>query len=276
VGIARLETTLAGLRERNEAAFVPFLVIGDPDLAATLAFTDALVDGGADILEYGFPFSDPPADGPVIQAADLRALAAGTTPPGCFELLQAVRAKHPHPIALLLYFNLLMQFEGGVDGFYARAADVGVDAILVADVPLDEATELIDAGRKHDIAVVFIGGTFSSDERLRAIATVGTGYLYAVARIGTTGERAGVDPQLAATIARLRAGTNLPILVGFGISTPEQAAIVAAAGADGVIVGSAIVRRIEENQGDPTRAAAEVRRFTEAMKNATRRAARSE
>ena len=271
MGLDRLRSTLDDLRARNEAAFVPFLVIGDPDISTTLALTDALVAGGADILEFGFPFSDPPADGPVIQAADLRALASGTTPPACFDLISAVRRRHPQPIALLLYFNLVLQFEGGVDGFYARAAAAGVDAILVADVPLDEAAELIEAGREHDVAVVFIGGTFSSDDRLRAISEVGTGYLYAVARLGTTGERAGIDPDLAVTIARLRAGSGLPVLVGFGIATPEHAGVVTRAGADGVIVGSAIVRRVEEHLGDPVRAAAEVQRFTEAMKNATRR-----
>lgn len=271
MGNARLAAVFSHLRQRGEAAFVPFLVIGDPDIPTTLELTQALVDGGADILEFGFPFSDPPADGPVIQAADLRALKAGTTPPACFDLLAAVRARHDHPIALLLYFNLLLQYEGGVDGFFARAAAVGVDAILVADVPLDESDELVAAGAAHDVAVVFIGGTFSSDERLQAIGAKGTGYLYAVARIGTTGEQTGVDPQLAATIARLREHTGLPVMVGFGISTPQDAAAVTAAGADGVIVGSAIVRRIQEHQSDPARAAAEVQRFTEAMKNATRR-----
>ncbi len=271
MGVAHLESTFAALDARNEAAFVPFLVVGDPDMSTTLALTQALVDGGADILEFGFPFSDPPADGPVIQAADLRALQSGTTPPACFELLGAVRARHAHPIVLLLYFNLLLQYDGGVSGFFARAAAVGVDAILVADVPLDESEELVAAGRAHDVGVVFIGGTFSSDARLRAIGDVGTGYLYAVARIGTTGERAGVDPELASTIGRLKAETGLRVMVGFGISTPAHAAAVTAAGADGVIVGSAIVRRIEEHLDDPARAAAEVRRFTEAMKNATRR-----
>lgn len=271
MGLARLEATFEGLRARGEAAFVPFLVVGDPDMAATLELTRALVDGGADILEFGFPFSDPPADGPVIQAADLRALQAGTTPPACFDLLATVRARHPHPMVLLLYFNLLLQYDGGVDGFFARAAASGVDAILVADVPWDESEELVQAGRSHDVGVVFIGGTFSSDARLRAIGDVGTGYLYAVARVGTTGERAGVDPALEDTIARLKRETRLPVMVGFGISTPAHAAAVTAAGADGVIVGSAIVRRIEEHLGDPARAAGEIKRFTEAMKNATRR-----
>ena len=111
MGLRRLEATFDALKERDEAAFVPFLVIGDPDVPTTLDLTRALVDGGADILEFGFPFSDPPADGPVIQAADVRALAAGTTPPMCFELLAAVRARHPQPIALLLYFNLLLQYD---------------------------------------------------------------------------------------------------------------------------------------------------------------------
>jgi tryptophan synthase alpha chain len=271
MGLARLDATFARLRAAGEAAFVPFLVIGDPDLSTTLLLTEALVEGGADILEFGFPFSDPPADGPVIQAADVRALASGTTPPACFEVLEAVRARHDQPIALLLYFNLLLQYDGGVDGFFRRAAEVGVDAVLVADVPLGEADELVAAGSAHDVAAVFIGGTFSSDDRLRALGNVGTGYLYAVARIGTTGEADGVDPELGGTIARLKEHTGLPVMVGFGISTPEDVRAVTRAGADGVIVGSAIVRRTQEHADDPVRAVAEVRRFTEAMKNATRR-----
>lgn len=264
----RLDATLAALRARGEGAFMPFLVIGDPDLATCHRLTDALAAAESDILEFGFPFSDPPADGPVIQAADSRALAAGVTPPIAFDFLAAVRDRHPQPIVLLLYYNLVLQY--GVDAFYARAAAVGVDGILIADLPIEHADEATTAARRHGIAPIFIGTSVSTDERLARLGRVGGGFLYTVARTGVTGEQAELDATLPATLARLRAQVDLPLLCGFGISQPDQVRAVIAAGAQGAIVGSALVRQIARNLSDPDAAVAAVGDLAHQLKVATR------
>ncbi len=266
--MSRIRAVVERLVARDEIAFVPFVVLGDPDLATSLALIEALVEAGADALELGLPFSDPPADGPVVQAADLRALAAGTTPPAAMELLDEVRARWDIPVSLLIYYNLALQY--GLDAFYKRAAKAGVDAILIADVPLEEAAPALAAARTHGVAPVFIASELSTTERLTRLAEVAQGYVYTVARVGITGEQRRVGGALAATLKRLRQATDLPALVGFGIAAPEHVRAVRAAGADGVICGSAIVRRIADNLGDRGRMIEEVRVFAETMKAATR------
>ena len=263
----RITRTVQALNARGEGAFMPFLVIGDPDFTTCLRLTGALVEAGADILEFGFPFSDPPADGPVIQAADVRALEAGMTPPRAFEFLDEVKRRHDKPVALLMYFNLIMQY--GVEAFYARAAKAGVDAILVADVPVEASAELVTAARAAGVAPIFIGSRLTSDDRLRQVAAVADGYLYAVARVGITGEQAEVDDTLAQTVGRLKAAVQVPVLAGFGISTPAHVRTVLAAGADGVICGSALVRRVEEHLGDEDGMAASLQHLAAALKGAT-------
>jgi len=245
-----LRRVLEARTAARQAAFVPFLVAGDPGADASLEHCSTLVAAGADALEIGFPFSDPPADGPVLQAAALRALRGGGTTLRSFELLEALRRRHDTPVSLLLYVNLVLQF--GVDAFYRRCADVGVSAVLLADVPLEEAGPFVAAARSHGVAPVFIASALSSEERLariRAHADDGA-YLYAVARVGITGEQAEVDPALATTLDRLHAAVPLPILCGFGISTPAHIRAVRAAGADGAIVGSALVRHLEAPSRD--------------------------
>ena len=264
----RITDTIRRLRSRDESAFMPFVVIGDPDLETSLRLADALVEAGADILEFGMPFSDPPADGPVIQRADVRSLAAGTTPPLAFSFLGEVTRRHDIPVALLMYYNLVMQY--GVQAFYARAAECGVDAILVADVPLEASDGLVAAARTTGIAPVFIASELTSPQRLDMIAQRAEGFLSAVARVGITGEQQLINPALPALLDRLRARVPLPILAGFGISTPEQAMAALAAGADGVICGSAVIRRIADHLGDPNAMIAAVREFAAGMKRATR------
>jgi tryptophan synthase alpha chain len=264
-----LANNIGACAARNEGVFMPFLVIGDPDFETSLGLVDALVEAGADVLEFGLPFSDPPADGPVIQAADTRALRAGMTTERAFEWLAAVHTRHPQlPIALLVYYNLILQH--GVDRFYSRASACGVEAILVADVPLELARPCLDAAKHSSIAPIFIATELTTDSRLRAIAEVADGYVYAVARLGVTGEQRELDDGLREQIARFRRGIPLPCLVGFGISTPEQAREVLEAGADGVIVGSAIVRRIEQNLTDVNAMSEAVRSFAASLKQATR------
>lgn len=231
------------LSARRGRAFMPFTVIGDPDVATSHAIVDALVAGGADVLEFGFPFSDPPADGPVIQAADQRALKAGMTPPKAFEFLAAVRDRHGLPMVLLMYWNLILQY--GIDAFYAACSASGVQGVLVADLPLELAEPAVTAARRHGVAPVFLATALTPDDRLARLAQAGGGFIYTVAQVGVTGERAALSNTLPDTLARLRQVTDLPLLAGFGIRDGAQARAAIAAGADGVIVGSALVRCIE-------------------------------
>lgn len=228
------------LAARKGRIFMPFSVIGDPGGDADLALAAAYVEAGADVLEFGFPFSDPPADGPVIQAADARALAAGMTPPAAFAFLDAVRARHGVPVVLLMYYNLILQY--GLDAFYARAAAAGVQGVLVADLPLEHAGPAVAAARRHGVAPIFLATFLTPPARLARLADAGDGFVYVVAQLGVTGERGALDTELPRLLARLRAVTDLPLLAGFGIADGAHARAALDAGADGVIVGSALVR----------------------------------
>lgn len=262
----RVQEAIAAARRRGDIALVPFVVLGDPDLPTSLRLIEALVAAGADALELGLPFSDPPADGPVVQAADLRALAAGTTPPAAFSLLDEVKMRWNIPVSLLIYYNLVLQY--GLEAFYARAAAAGVDAVLIADVPLEESAPAVAAARRHGIAPVCIASPLSSSARLKALTDIAQSYFYTVARVGITGEQGAVSGDLADTLARLRGVTDLPALVGFGISTPAHVRAAAAAGADGVICGSAIIRRVAEHLDNEAAMIAAVGRFAGEMKAA--------
>lgn len=234
------------LAEKNgKPLFIPFLVLGDPDKARSREMLRAAIAGGADALELGFPFSDPPADGPVIQAADARALASGMRVDDCFDLLRDVRVEHDHPIGLLVYYNLVLQ--RGVERFYRECAEAGVNSVLVADVPLEHSGEIIPAAKAAGIEPVCIVSELSSDERIAQVAEVAEGYLYLVSYVGTTGRTEGVlAEKTRVLIERVRRATDLPLFVGFGISTPEDARAVREAGANGVIVGSRIVREVPD------------------------------
>jgi tryptophan synthase alpha chain len=265
--LERAEAALAGLRSKKEGAFMPFLVIGDPDPKTSMELSSALLRGGADLLELGLAFSDPPADGPVIQAAGKRALESGATTELAFEHISGIRSRTDKPIALLIYFNLVLQ--KGVGEFYRRAADAGVDAILVADMPVEEAGSVLEAAEKHRIAPIFIVSELTAEKRLELIAKHAQAYLYLVARLGVTGQRGSIDRGLKSVIERVRRRTALPVLAGFGLSKPEHVREVMAQGADGAIVGSAIVQRIEHNLDDKTRMIDAVESFAREMKSAT-------
>jgi len=223
----------------GEGAFGAFLMLGDPDLATSAGLLDAVVAGGADMVEVGIPFSDPVADGPVMQAAAKRALEAGVKVADCFALIAGFRARHPDvPVGILTYANLVM--ARGRDVFFRRAADAGADSLLVADVPAREAepwaTEMLGAG----LDPVLIAASNTPPETLAEIARLCEGYTYCVTRAGITGGHAAAqfDDGL---IAALRAANAPPAIFGFGISTPAHVAAAIAAGAAGVISGSAIV-----------------------------------
>lgn len=247
-------------RSGNAGVFGAFVMLGDPDLETCARILDQLVAGGADMIEVGIPFSDPVADGPVIQAAGVRALAKGTTPADCFALLKDFRARHPDmPVGILTYANLVL--ARGRNAFYAQAADAGVDSVLVADVPLLEVAPYAEAARAHGIDPVLIAAANTPPHRLREIAKLGGGYTYCVARAGVTGADQEAVFDHAAMLDGLREAGAPPPVFGFGISRPEHVRAALAAGAAGVISGSAIVERVARGE--------DVAAFVAKMKAAT-------
>ncbi|QHB32698.1 tryptophan synthase subunit alpha [Yersinia canariae] len=265
----RYQQLFKQLAAKKEGAFVPFVQLGDPTPALSLEIIDTLIAAGADALELGIPFSDPLADGPTIQNAALRAFAAGVTPSICFEMLAEIRKKHPTiPIGLLMYANLV--FHNGIDTFYQRCADVGVDSVLIADVPFEESLPFRTAALRHGIAPIFICPPNADDDLLREIASHGRGYTYLLSRAGVTGAENHGHLPLNHLIDKLREYHAAPALQGFGISEPGQIKISLEAGAAGAISGSAIVKIIENNVSQPAEMLAQLTRFVTQMKAATR------
>ncbi|MEB2418747.1 tryptophan synthase subunit alpha [Citrobacter sp. R-1.5.2] len=264
----RYENLFAQLKDRKEGAFVPFVTLGDPSVEQSLKIIDTLIEAGADALELGIPFSDPLADGPTIQEATLRAFAAGVTPSQCFEMLALVRQKHPTiPIGLLMYANLV--FSKGIDEFYAQCEKVGVDSVLVADVPVEESAPFRTAALRHNVAPIFICPPNADEELLRQIASYGRGYTYLLSRAGVTGAENRAALPLHHLVEKLKEFNAPPSLQGFGISAPEQVTGAIEAGAAGAISGSAIVKIIEKNVAAPEQMLAELKSFVSAMKAAT-------
>ncbi|MFD1803429.1 tryptophan synthase subunit alpha [Mixta tenebrionis] len=265
----RYQQLFKRLQANKEGAFVPFVTLGDPTPALSLQIIDALVEAGADALELGIPFSDPLADGPTIQNATLRAFASGTTPAHCFEMLATIRQKYPDlPIGLLMYANLV--FTNGIDEFYARCAQAGVDSVLVADVPIEESAPFRQAALRHHIAPIFICPPNADDDLLRAIASHARGYIYLLSRAGVTGAENRASLPLKHLVDKLREYNAAPTLQGFGISEPAQVKEAIACGADGTISGSAIVKIIERHHAEPATMLAELKQFVSALKAATR------
>ena len=241
-----------------------FVMLGDPDLESSGAILDALVEGGADMIEVGIPFSDPIADGPTIQAAADRALAGGATPARCFAILRAFRSRHPDiPVGVLTYANLVL--VRGRDAFYRACAEAGVDSVLVADVPVMEAEPFVIAARAHGIDPVLIAATNTPPETLKRVAELGRGYTYCVARAGVTGTETEMQLNHGVLFDTLERHNAPPPVLGFGISRPEHVLAALDAGAAGIISGSAIVRIIEA-EADPVPA---IRAFVASMKEAT-------
>ena len=247
-------------RLRGEGAFGAFLMLGDPDLSTSAVLLDAVVAGGADMVEVGIPFSDPVADGPVIQAAAKRALDAGVRVSDCFDLIAGFRARHPHvPVGILTYANLVM--ARGCEDFFHRAAEAGADSLLVADVPAREAAPWAAEMRAVGLDPVLIAASNTRPETLAEIARLGSGYTYCVTRAGITGVHGALEFDRGLIDALREAGAAPPIF-GFGISTSEQVAAALATGAAGVISGSGIVS-LASRGGD-------VAGFVSALKAATR------
>ncbi|MBL9199228.1 MAG: tryptophan synthase subunit alpha [Opitutaceae bacterium] len=245
--MSRLQQAFARARAENRAVFVAYVCAGDPDFATSLEICRALVDNGVDILELGVPFSDPLADGLTNQLAAQRALEGGMTAARVFELVRRVREFSQVPIVFYTYYNLV--FANGVDAYLRATKAAGVDGILTLDLPPEEANEVAAACRTHGVETVFIIAPTTPDERIATIAGATTGFLYYVSREGVTGVRDQVAGNIPQAVARIRARTKLPMVVGFGISTRAQVAEVATH-ADGVVVGSALVNCVRDHLGE--------------------------
>jgi tryptophan synthase alpha chain len=265
----RYAETFGRLDRRGEGAFIPFTVLGDPDLESSLTILRALVRAGADALELGVPFSDPVADGPTIQAADIRALAAGARPAGALSIVRALRGELPDlPIGLLVYANLVL--ARGPRAFYGAAAAAGVDSVLVADAPTVEAGPFVEAAAAEGVLPVLIATPICGDRHLEEVARLTRGYTYVVTRAGVTGADEAARTDHRRLCARLRELGAAPPVLGFGISRPEQVRGALDAGAAGAISGSAVVRLVEENLGDLDATLRALEGFVAAMKAATR------
>ncbi|PCR49715.1 tryptophan synthase subunit alpha [Klebsiella pneumoniae] len=268
----RYETLFAQLKNRQEGAFVPFVTLGDPGPEQSLKIIDALIEGGADALELGIPFSDPLADGPTIQGAALRAFAAGVTPAQCFEMLAAIRQKHPTiPIGLLMYANLV--FSPGIDAFYAQCARVGRRLGAGGRAcRWKSPPPFRQAAMRHNIAPIFICPPNADDDLLRQIASYGRGYTYLLSRAGVTGAENRAALPLHHLVEKLAEYHAAPPLQGFGISAPEQVSAAIDAGAAGAISGSAIVKIIERHLDEPQTMLDELKAFVQSLKAATKTA----
>ena len=249
----RVRATFARCRAAGRPALVTYVMGGDPDLPASLELALSCARGGADLLEIGMPFSDPIADGPVIQRASERSLRAGTTVAGCLELAAQLRRKLPDtPLALMGYLNPVLAM--GPDAFFGRCAEAGADAAILPDLPVEEAGAYRSLARKHGVGLVFLIAPTSTPARARAALDASTAFAYFVSVTGVTGARAALPAETAARLDELRRPEGPPVVVGFGVSTAEQVRALGAH-ADGVVVGSAIVSRIAEPGAAAERAA---------------------
>ena len=244
----RYEKSFSALKSQKSGAFIPFTVLGWPDKKTCLDVVKSFIENGAAGLELGLAFSDPVADGPVIQAAVHETLSSGFKVDDAFALLKEIRKFNQEiPIGILMYYNMLL--KRGVERFFADLAACGADSVLIADLPADCADEVSGAAKKNGIDLVFIVSPMTTPERMDIIAAHAGAYIYIVSRLGTTGVEDRFDGGLKSTLALARSKTNLPLMVGFGVSTPEQARQMCQLGADGVITGSRIIQLVKENCG---------------------------
>lgn len=243
--VTRIDTRLAKLKAEGRAALVTFVTAGDPDAETSLSILKALPGAGADIIEFGMPFSDPMAEGPPIQAADIRALTAGQTMMKTLEQVRAFRAgDNETPIVLMGYYNPIYIY--GVERFVADAKAAGVDGLIVVDLPPEEDEELCLPAIRAGISFIRLATPTSDDKRLPVLLRNSSGFVYYVSVLGVTGVKSAAAGDVAAAVARIKAHTSLPVMVGFGVKTGEQAAAIAAH-ADGVVVGSALVNAVRDS-----------------------------
>jgi tryptophan synthase alpha chain len=264
--VTRLDLAFARCRAEGRPALVTYVMGGDPDVAGSARMALACVEGGADLLEIGVPFSDPIADGPTIQLAAGRALAHRTSPRDCLKVVRTIRRKSQVPVALMGYLNPIL--AAGPEGFFAEAAEAGVDALIIPDLLPEEAGDLGAAAARHGLGMVFLLAPTSTPARVAAAVAAATGFVYFVSVTGVTGARAELPDDLAEKVSAVRRASPVPVVIGFGVSTPAQARAVGAL-ADGVVVGSAIVTQVASS-GPVAVRAGRVRRFVGALAAALR------
>lgn len=242
--MSRIKTKFEELKQTGRKALIAFISAGDPDYETSLMLIKTMIDNGVDILELGVPFSDPTADGAVIQAASQRALKNGFTLRKAFNMAAEIRAYSEIPLVIFSYYNPVMHLGGEI--FYNLAKKTGVDGVLIVDLPIDEARELTDQFLAQDLDVIRLAAPTSPPERLRRIAQNGMGFIYLISQTGVTGKNSANPNEVAALVKQLKTHTKIPVCVGFGISTPCDARAMSAI-ADGVIIGSAFERVIADN-----------------------------
>jgi tryptophan synthase alpha chain len=262
--VSRIESCFKTLNEKKQKALVAFITAGDPDLPTTVHIFSILEKSGADIIELGVPFSDPLADGPVIQASALRALNSGTNLKKIIHLVADIRKTSQLPIVLMTSYNPVLVY--GQKQFIDDALKAGVDGVIIPDLPPEEAEEFQATADPKGLDVIFLVAPTSTDDRIEMIARRSRGFIYYVSLTGTTGVKSTVSQNLQSKVGAIKKSANIPVLVGFGISGPEQAKESAAV-SDGVIVGSAIVRLIAENS-DPAERDAKISQFVSSVKQA--------
>jgi tryptophan synthase alpha chain len=264
--MGRISQTFERLRHAHERALIPYVTAGDPDLEMTKRLVREMVQCGGDLIEIGVPFSDPVADGPIVQRASQRALQAGTTLRKILRMVRELRRDLDAPLILMTYYNPVFRY--GEAAFVADALDADVDAIIVPDLPPEEAQMLIELTADTPLDMIFLAAPTSTAARLAMISEVSRGFIYYVSRLGTTGVRDRLADDLRPMLEKVRASTAKPIAVGFGVSTPEHVRLVAEM-ADGVVVASAILQLLEDLQGREDRLE-RVGDFVAALKDATR------
>ena len=247
--MTRIQTKFETLRREGRKGFIPYITAGDPDLQTTTKIILELERSGADVIELGVPFSDPMADGPVIQRASERALKNGVSVRDCLQVVRDVREKSDVPIILFSYLNPLISL--GLDKLGEELKAAGVDGALATDLIPEEAGEYLAIMRESNLDTVFLVAPTSTDERIELVAGTSSGFVYAISRAGVTGERQTLSEAAATLVGRVRRFTDMPVAVGFGISTPEQVTEVWRH-ADAAVVGSRLVSEIESNRGDPS------------------------
>jgi tryptophan synthase alpha chain len=266
--MSRLIQRLAALKASNAKALVTFITAGDPDLSTTEEMIHLLEDSGADIIELGVPFSDPMADGPTIQLSSERALSSGTTLTAILETVRNVRKTSNIPIILMGYLNPIHAY--GYERFNCDAAQAGVDGVLLVDMPPEEADGFLRSANLHGLNVIFLLTPTSDSSRIDTVNRLGRGFIYYVTVTGVTGARQDISDSLVNELANIREKVSLPVMAGFGISTPDQAASVAVL-ADGVVVGSAIVKLFQQHSGAQLRH--ELKNFVRSLKKSISAAA---
>lgn len=270
--MSRLADTFRRLREGNEAAFMPYVACGDPTADFTVDLTNTLIQNGADLLEFGIPFSDPIADGPTIQNASVRALRAGMNPDAALQIARKIRAQNRQtPIVVMTYFNLVM--HDGLGNFVSKLKEIDLDGLIVPDLPIEESSGLESLARQNGIDFVHLISPRSSDERIKEISLRSSGFVYLVSVEGTTGAREKVEDKALELIRKVRliSEGRIPLAMGFGISRPEHVRAIVKAGADGVIVASKIIDMYSKSSDDPKRHIEEISDFAREMKAACKR-----